>query len=291
MSDKKLFPGVTQEEIIKKEQEELQRKIAQEKKDLQEKKDAERQAKRSKYIMPEKDLISEKEIKIDFLRNVFATCSVAFLAGSFFWTLWGMSMGQGVSSNTNNKHSINYTPFAQALRDAYVPFSNGRTKLLNQNTPVEHGKFAPTIGFIANMIVTLFGICAAVGASRRQKRRNSEIILHNNTVDMMLDLEDFKGAYNLNTYQVAQMIRHANTIISEMSHDKRIYFDMLLDGRINIQNNQTFLTMATHIMHGHLAHHPEDINRILSVYNWKSVPLDLLSEYEKYITDKDYKTR
>jgi len=76
-----------------------------------------------------------------------------------------------------------------------------------------------------------------------------------------------------------------------MSADKRVYFDMILDGRINIRKNDTFLKMATHIMQGHLAKHPHDINKIIDVYDWRSVPLDLLTEYDEYIIGKNYRMR
>lgn len=294
MSDKKLFPGVTPEEVIRKEQEEAQKKLEIEQKLEQIAREQDRQNKRSIYILPETELLSDKQITVKFIRQFVSTCGWAFLAGSFAWTLWGASFGhwtKGAEPDNIKRRSINYTDYTQALYDAYIPISNGKTKLLNTTTPVERGKFAPTIGFIANMLVTLIGICGAVGISYRQKKRNSEIILHNNTVDMMLDLEEFKGNYNLNTYQVARMINDMSDIIREMSADKRVYFDMILDGRINIRKNDTFLKMATHIMQGHLAKHPDDINKILDVYNWRSVPLNLLTEYDQYITDRSYKTR
>lgn len=289
MLNKKLFPGITHEEMLKKEQEEIQCKIAQEKKEQQAKKEAERQSKRKKYALPETDVMSNQEIRKDFIRNLLAFNAMAFLAGSFLWTLWGMSLNS--AGGNSDRIAVNHTPYAQALRDAYVPISNGKTKKLNQTTYIERGKFAPTIGWTANMLVMLMGLIGATVIARRQKMNADYITLHNDTVDMMLDLEDFKGNYNLNTYQVARMINNMSGIIREMSEDKRIYFDMILDGRINIRKNDTFLKMATHIMQGHLAGHPNDINKILDVYNWQSVPFDLLTEYDKYIIDKNYRTR
>lgn len=293
MSDKKLFPGVTPEEVLQKERDEEQQKIEMADKEKRALAEQERQNKRSKYVLPETDLKSTKEIRKDFIKNFLSVNVVAFLSGSFFWILWGWSFCRG--NNGVNKISdcrtINYTPYAQALYDAYIPISNGKTKKFKQTTCIERGKFAPTVGWVANMVVMFIGLVGAAVTARRQKRATDNIKLHNSTVDMMLDLEEFGDKYNLNTPQVAHMINNVSSIIREMSADKRVYFDMILDGRINIRENEIFLKMATHIMYGHLTNHPEDINRILSVYNWRSVPLDLLAEYDKYITDRYYRTR
>lgn len=289
MSDKKLFPGVTPEEIIRKEQEETQKKLEMEQKLEQMTREQDRQNKRSKYILPETGTMTKQEIRKDFIKNFLSLNAVAFLAGSFMWVLWGMSLNR--DGGTSARAGINHTPYTQALRDAYIPISNGKTKKLNQTTYIERGKFAPTIGWIANMLVMLMGVVGGAVIAHRQKMNADYIRLHNDTVDMMLDLEDFKGNYNLNTYQVARMINNMSDIIREMSADKRVYFDMILDGRINIRKNDTFLKMATHIMQGHLAKHPNDINKILDVYNWRSVPLDLLTEYDEYIIGKNYRMR
>lgn len=289
MSDKKLFPGVTPEEVIRKEQEEAQKKLEMEQKLEQMAREQDRQNKRSKYILPETGTMTKQEIRKDFIKNFLSVNAVAFLAGSFMWVLWGMSLNR--DGGTPDRAAINHTPYIQALRDAYIPISNGKTKKLNQTTYIERGKFAPTIGWISNMLVMLMGLVGGAVIARQQKVNADYIRLHNDTVDMMLDLEEFKGNYNLNTYQVARMINNMSDIIREMSADKRVYFDMILDGRINIRKNDTFLKMATHIMQGHLAKHPNDINKILDVYNWRSVPLDLLTEYDEYIIGKNYRMR
>ncbi len=289
MSDKKLFPGVTPEEIIRKEQEEAQKKLEMEQKLEQKAREQDRQNKRSKYTLPETGTMTKQEIRKDFIKNFLSVNAVAFLAGSFMWVLWGMSLNR--AGGTSERTAINHTPYIQALRDAYIPISNGKTKKLNQTTYIERGKFAPTIGWIANMLVMLMGVVGGAVIAHRQKMNADYIRLHNDTVDMMLDLEDFKGNYNLNTYQVARMINNMSDIIREMSADKRVYFDMILDGRINIRKNDTFLKMATHIMQGHLAKHPHDINKIIDVYDWRSVPLDLLTEYDEYIIGKNYRMR
>ena len=71
-------------------------------------------------------------------------------------------------------------------------------------------------------------------------------------------------------------------MIESMSADKRVYFDMLMSGKIDIKNNKTFMDMAIAIMSGHLQSHPEDAKLILDTFEEKSLPDVVRQRCEMY---------
>lgn len=93
---------------------------------------------------------------------------------------------------------------------------------------------------------------------------------------MMLELKEFGRKYKLNSRQVKHLLHTVDFVIKGMSQDNRIYFDMLMNGDINIKNNKVFMDMAVAVMTGHLESHPEDAQLILDTFEEKSLPDVLL---------------
>ena len=75
----------------------------------------------------------------------------------------------------------------------------------------------------------------------------------------------------------------ATEIIENMSADSRVYFDMIINNKIEAENKENLLKFATSIMEGHLIEHPEDINKVLSVFDLRSIPEQLLTKYKQHI--------
>ncbi|MBR2511378.1 MAG: hypothetical protein IKB59_04380, partial [Alphaproteobacteria bacterium] len=55
-------------------------------------------------------------------------------------------------------------------------------------------------------------------------------------------------------------------IIAKMSKENHVYFDMIINGKIDINKDKTFVDMAVAILDGYLRAHPEEEAGILSVF-------------------------
>jgi len=99
---------------------------------------------------------------------------------------------------------------------------------------------------------------------------------YHDAAKMMLDLKELGGQFNLNTHQIKRLVDLVPDVISHMSSEERVYFDLLMEGKINIKENKTFFNMAVAVMKGHLESHPEDAKRVLEVFEEASMPTNLL---------------
>ena len=142
--------------------------------------------------------------------------------------------------------------------------------------PFVDGKFAPTATWYRQLAFLIVSLCVAVGTSRTYSKYYREDKARVNAVDMMLGLKEFGRKYKLNSRQVKHLLHTVDFVIKGMSQDNRIYFDMLMNGDINIKNNKVFMDMAVAVMTGHLESHPEDAQLILDTFEEKSLPDVLL---------------
>ena len=63
-----------------------------------------------------------------------------------------------------------------------------------------------------------------------------------------------------------------------MSADSRVYFDMIMDGQVSV-DNKDFLNMAAAVMAGHLQSHPEDMARVIALLDEKQIPHEILKQH------------
>lgn len=155
--------------------------------------------------------------------------------------------------------------------------------------PLVDGKFQPTATWYRQLAFLVVSVCVALGVTRAYGGdyfANKKIV---DAVDMMTWLKGMDRTYNLNehpvilnTHHVKRLVRVVPHIIQRMSSEERIYFDMLMDGKINIQDNKTFMDMAVAIMMGHLDSHPKDAQLILDTFDERSLPDNLLSCCKMY---------
>ena len=133
-------------------------------------------------------------------------------------------------------------------------------------------------------VATLSGLALALVAVivmiPLKKKRNAKLKETNqalyNTVKMMFDLKDNDGWLDLTEKQLEYLLSQGSVIVDHMSSDDRVYFDLLMDGKINIKENKTFLAMATAIMSGHLRKNPQDARLVLETFDEYSLPKPLL---------------
>jgi hypothetical protein len=157
-----------------------------------------------------------------------------------------------------------YTPYVKAIHDAYVPTDK---YTVNSNT-YKTGKLEvnPNPGFRAHgtwLANLLFSLLILVGSAYYFKSCKSDL----DTIDMMVDLKELKGKYRLNDAQAAKLITMSDDIISNMSAEERVYFDMLMDGNIKIKDDKVFKDMAVAILDGYLSTHPKETKALLTVFN------------------------
>ena len=86
-----------------------------------------------------------------------ALAATAFLLGNFCYQIWGADEFE-LDAHNNLQANPLYTPYKQALHDAYWPITDG--------------KFTPTWGWFANMLIAVF---VATGAVRLEKDRHDNI--------------------------------------------------------------------------------------------------------------------
>lgn len=98
---------------------------------------------------------------------------------------------------------------------------------------------------------------------------------------MMLDWRELGTAYPFDEKQLKAIMndRFARDVIAGMSEAESVWFEMLLDGDIEIAETPEFKNMATAIMRRHLEKHPEAIERILEKFDQNSIPNEFVSNY------------
>jgi len=72
-------------------------------------------------------------------------------------------------------------------------------------------------------------------------------------------------------------------IISRMSADERVYFDMLIDGDIESKNEEMFKNFALAVMDGHLRSNPEDLQMVLDAFDETSIAILLSDMYRQNV--------
>ncbi|MCR4917630.1 MAG: hypothetical protein K5912_01655 [Alphaproteobacteria bacterium] len=133
-------------------------------------------------------------------------------------------------------------------------------------------------------VTTLSGLALALVAVlvmiSLKKKRNAKVFETNkalyNTVKMMFDLKENDGWLDLTEEQLEYLLSQASVIVDHMSSKERVYFDLLMEGKINIKENKTFLEMATVIMCAHLRNNPQDARLVLETFDEYSLPEPLL---------------
>ena len=286
MAEKKLFPGVTEQDVQKQEMEKQKAiKVAEAKRiALEEAKEkakqkaaadaaeakvnAERLEAYKKYLKISDKIPSMSDIKQFCKVNALAAASL-FMLGNVSWLFvqsdpYVDTNGHGFADNPH------YKPYKAALHDAYIPTNKyyGYDWEDADGAINEEPDFAPSVAWMINVFLS---VCVLVVSSRLLIDTDGK-----KTVKMMLELEKIGKEYNLDTKEVRRLVNVCKDIIKRMSADKRVYFDMLMSGDISVKDNATFQSMAVSVMSGHLQSHPEDLQMVLDVFDERSIPSEIM---------------
>lgn len=285
MAEKKLFPGVTEQDVQKQEMEKQEAiKVAEAKRIALEeakekakqkaaadaaeaKADAERFEAYKKYLKISDKIPSMSDIKQFCIVNALAAASLFMLGNvSWFFVQGDPYMDTNGHGFADNPH---YKPYKAALHDAYIPTNKyyGYDLEDADGDINEEPDFAPSVAWMINVFLS---VCVLVFSSPLLFFSDGK-----RTVDMMLGLEKFGKEYNLDTEKVRRLVNVCKDVIKRMSKDKRVYFDMLMSGDISVKDSATFQSMAVSVMSGHLQSHPEDLQMVLDVFDERSIPSEI----------------
>lgn len=171
----------------------------------------------------------------------------------------------------------------QIVRDMWNPVSNGNYftyKLEWKYDANKYGKFAPSGLWYVNISLLVIIACSCVRSLIIPGIKNRKSMNHQKRViDAMQELKLLGCTYKLNGKSFEHVIKLCPEIIANMAADERAYFDMLIDGDIDVVNNKQYRDTAVHIMAGHLKEHPTDLQKIMDAINDKTLPAELLSEF------------
>ena len=206
--------------------------------------------------------------------------------GSILWVtllIWNFILGiafprfQGIDAE---EHKMNVVErVGQRARDMFYPISNGwHVKFMHnyegsnfyfkyQYDDSTKGKFNPRAAWAMNMALLLVAAYYAVRVKAKQKRKDR---IQEDTVNMMLKIP-FVGC-DVNEKTLQTMMAVAPDIVSHMSKDRRIYFDNLIDGGIDMCQNPSNVDLAVEIMKGHLESNPSDLDAVLSFCREHAIP-------------------
>lgn len=171
----------------------------------------------------------------------------------------------------------------QMVRDMWNPVSNGNYftyKLDYVYDANKCGKFAPNVFWYVNVSLLVVIACTYFRSLMVPALQNKKSIKkQKRVIDAMDELKTLGCTYKLNGKSFEHVIKLCPEIIANMAADERAYFDMLIDGDIDVVNNKQYRDTAVHIMAGHLKEHPRDLQKIMDAINDKTLPAELLSEF------------
>ena len=257
MAEKKLFPGVTEQDIQKQEQEKLKAAQEAEAKRIamqQAKEKAEANAKVKEEQKKLHDLYNPTILPFKLKVGLIAVLNLCI--GELHRSIndYGEQIWHHVDPIENNT-------LGQAIAEAYVP---------TYHAPYEYGEkghfeSTPNPRWMMHMIVLLAEALVLSLLAINNAKRNKQI-------DLMAEIAKISKEQNIDPTYIKKMLKVAPNIIKNMSKDSRVYFDMLIEGKLDTENAPAFLDMATSIMEGHLQTHPEDLQVIMNLFDEHSIP-------------------
>jgi len=158
--------------------------------------------------------------------------------------------------------------YQQAMKDAYWPMVNG--------------EFSPEYDWYLTMAMILtFAAFSLVGiVASAKKNYKKDIKAAQAQVDIMLEIEKLAQEHHLDATAAKKIVKVAPEIIKHMSADSRVYFDMIMDGKVSA-DDENFMNIAAAVMAGHLQTHPEDMKRVTELLDDKSMTNEILNMYNQ----------
>ncbi len=237
------------------------------------------------YTTPYKKPKFGKNLKFFIINNLELQ---AFLL--FFWTV--LFVGTGEYSH----------PMRAMFNEVYNPKPKAKSEINLSGIETRHKPF-----FYTNLALTLpyliLTACVAIRMRKKDKRNEQQIINELNTIDLMLAIKSVKETgqkfnLNLTDESVRKLIDVCPYIISKMSADERVYFDMLIDGDIESnenmkpwKNDEALKNLALAVIDGHLKSYPEDMAKVLEAFDEKSLAIVLSEMYKQSLAQTQNKVK
>lgn len=186
--------------------------------------------------------------------------------------------------------------YDQPIRAMFYNVYNPKPKAQSEKSPLFGFETKNKPWFYVNVSFALSWMLLTAWILMRHNRKynrseTARFANENATVDLMLAIKSIKEAgkkVNLNvTDETAKkLIEICPHIISRMSADERLYFDMLIEGDIESKNEEMFKNFALAVMDGHLRSNPEDLQMVLDAFDETSIALLLSDMYKQNLLSR-----
>lgn len=125
---------------------------------------------------------------------------------------------------------------------------------------------------------TIFMLFLYLGYKKRAEKHEQAAA---DAANFMLDWAEMGRDYAINPKMLKNIMsdRFARDIIAGMSEAEAVWFEMLLDGNVEIADTPEFKNMAIGVMQNYLTRHPEAIQRLLEKYDRDAIPHELMPGY------------
>ena len=162
------------------------------------------------------------------------------------------------------------------LREKEYYIQKGREDIARQQKALDDGEVTREYltGMFKNIAYswapTIFMLFLCLGYKKRKDKHEQAAA---DAANFMLDWAEKGSSYAINPKMLKNIMsdRFARDVISGMSEAESIWFELLLEGNVEIAKTPEFKNMAIAVMRGYLEHHPEAILQILEQYDRDTV--------------------
>ena len=224
------------------------------------------------YSMAEKRIfpgaLNEKKVSVN-MKDIFLSVGIFIILNMSFGEFYRLICGD-IKYGTYNYKDVS---LGDAIRETYDPyFHAARYEVVYRWLAKGESYRSDKINSRFKTHACVLGIeafilaCLLIGYRKRHKDKNG-----------ILKIEK----HNLDQKFVAMMMKFVPDIVKNMSKESSVYFEMLMDGTLDYEQNPVIFEIAKSILDSHLQSHPEDMKRVLSVFDEKSLPQDILAKYKQ----------
>lgn len=221
--------------------------------------------------------LNEKKVSVN-KKDIFLSVGIFIILNMSFGEFYRLCCGDIKFGNYRDPQNYKDVSLGDAIRETYDPYFHAARHLMYFDWDTASYK-GGTKSYRSDEINSRFkthacvlGIeafilaCLLIGYRKRHKDKNG-----------ILKIEK----HNLDQKFVTMMMKFVPDIVKNMSKESSVYFEMLMDGTLDYEQNPVIFEIAKSILDSHLQSHPEDMKRVLSVFDEKSLPQDILAKYKQ----------
>ena len=166
----------------------------------------------------------------------------------------------------------------EAVREAYDPYFHAADNLTLDSKAYRDSKINDRFKRHMALIGIEAFVLACIGLGLLRKRYSVA-----KDVDVMLEIEKIGKENIIYPQDIKKLMKVAPEIVSHMSSKSSVYFELLMNGEFDCEQNPQVLAITKSILAGHLASHPKDMERVLAVFDEASLPQSLVAEYKQNV--------